>query len=207
MLALHDWKTYGEMRNLARENFGLELGSSYLPMGTLDQGLDVLQIMRNIHVFVSLFTYNMNQQFFVERRADRGAKHLNTIQIHTIANSIRTHGTGMINTCVNFTYHFLAQKFYVFREFLFDPYISSYLSAERRWFRRTTKDAQYARQKAQQEALKAAASRAVSYAGGGGYRERERAAASPNHPHPPPQVPFAVCALCVVLDPFVCSFV
>ena len=43
MLALHDWKTYGEMRNLARENFGLELGSSYLPMGTLDQGLDVLQ--------------------------------------------------------------------------------------------------------------------------------------------------------------------
>ena len=132
VLALHDWKTYGEMRNLARENFGLELESSYLPMGTLDQGLDVLQIMRNIHVFVSLFTYNMNQQFFVERRADKGAKHLNTIQIHTIANSIRTHGTGMINTCVNFTYQFLAQKFYIFREFLFDPYISSYLSAERR---------------------------------------------------------------------------
>ena len=55
VLALHDWKTYGEMRNLARENFGLELGSSYLPMGTLDQGLDVLQIMRNIHVPVPPF--------------------------------------------------------------------------------------------------------------------------------------------------------
>ena len=58
----------------------------------------------------------------------------------------------MNNTCVNFTYHFLAQKFYVFREFLFDPYINSYLSAERRWFRRTTQHAQYARQKAQQDA-------------------------------------------------------
>jgi hypothetical protein len=97
------------------EKLGLTLMDNYLPMGSLDQGLDVLQvcmcvfvcvcicmgvcvfnplylfyimyvthslyplyplyilythiqIMRNIHVFVSRFTYNMNMQQFVEFR-------------------------------------------------------------------------------------------------------------------------------------------
>jgi WASH complex subunit 7 len=108
VLALHDWKTYAEMRNLAWESFGLAMSDTYLPMGTLDQGLDVLQIMRNIHIFVSRYNYNSNTQTFVERRSDKGgARHLNTISIHTIANSIRTHGTGMMNTTVNFTYQYL----------------------------------------------------------------------------------------------------
>jgi WASH complex subunit 7 len=51
-VALHDWRTYSDMRSLAREKYGIELLDNYLPMGSLDQGLDVLQIMRNIHVFV-----------------------------------------------------------------------------------------------------------------------------------------------------------
>jgi WASH complex subunit 7 len=51
-VALHDWRTYSDMRSLAREKYGVELLDNYLPMGSLDQGLDVLQIMRNIHVFV-----------------------------------------------------------------------------------------------------------------------------------------------------------
>jgi len=69
---------------------------NYLPMGSLDQGLDVLQIMRNIHVFVSRFTYNMNMQQFVEYRPDKSSKHLNTIKIQSIAASIRQHGLGAL---------------------------------------------------------------------------------------------------------------
>ena len=134
VLALHDWRTYAEMRSLARENFGLELADSRLPAGSLDSGLDVLQIMRNIHVFVALYNYNLNEQYFVERRADRGAKHLNSINIQSVTNSIRTHGSGIMNTCVNFTYQFLAKRFYVFSQFLFDDHIKSYLMRERRWF-------------------------------------------------------------------------
>ena len=49
-------------------------------MGSLDQGLDVLQIMRNIHVFVARFHYQMNLQFFVERPT-RGSRYVNTIGI------------------------------------------------------------------------------------------------------------------------------
>ena len=71
-VALHDWKTYffrtivstlrtfgvryGEMRQLANDKYGLQLAENHLPMGSLDQGLDILQIMRNIHIFVARYT-------------------------------------------------------------------------------------------------------------------------------------------------------
>ena len=36
--------------------YGLHLTDNHLPMGSLDQGLDVLRIMQNIHVFVARFS-------------------------------------------------------------------------------------------------------------------------------------------------------
>lgn len=36
-VALHNWKTYGEMRNLAQEKYGLSLTEVHLPGQTLDQ--------------------------------------------------------------------------------------------------------------------------------------------------------------------------
>ena len=53
------------MRLLAADKLGLALMDNFLPMGSLEQGLDVLQIMRNIHVFVARFAYNMNMQVSV----------------------------------------------------------------------------------------------------------------------------------------------
>lgn len=67
-------------------------------MQTLEQGLDVLEIMRNIHVFVGKYMYNLNNQVFVEEKSNN--KHLNTINISHVANSIRTHGIGIMNTTV-----------------------------------------------------------------------------------------------------------
>ena len=61
-VALHDWKTYGDMRNLAQQKYALDLVEAHLPSQTLEQGLDVLEIMRNIHVFVSHYMYNLNNQ-------------------------------------------------------------------------------------------------------------------------------------------------
>ena len=72
--------------------FQAETVDDHLPAQTLEQGLDVLEIMRNIHVFVSNYLYNLNHQIFVESGSQN--KHLNTINIRHIANSIRTHGTG-----------------------------------------------------------------------------------------------------------------
>jgi WASH complex subunit 7 len=141
-IALHDWRTYADMRSLASEKLGLELMDNYLPMGSDDQGLDVLQIMRNIHVFVSRFTYNMNMQQFVEYRPDKSSKHLNTIRIQSIAASIRQHGLGVLNTTVNYTYQFLAQKFHIYSQFLFDDYIGAHLGKEHRWFKKHRHDAE-----------------------------------------------------------------
>lgn len=56
------------MASLAADKYGLVLTDNHLPMGCLDSGLDVLQIMRNIHIFVGRFNYNINQQFFVEKK-------------------------------------------------------------------------------------------------------------------------------------------
>ncbi|KAK7791494.1 hypothetical protein R5R35_008848 [Gryllus longicercus] len=132
-VALHDWKTYGEMRTLARYKFGLETVEDHLPSQTLEQGLDVLEIMRNIHIFVSKYLYNLNNQIFIEQSSNN--KHLNTINIRHVANSIRTHGTGIMNTTVNFTYQFLRKKFFIFSQFMYDEHIKSRLIKDLRFFR------------------------------------------------------------------------
>jgi WASH complex subunit 7 len=61
--------------------------------------LDVLEIMRNIHIFVARYNYNMNTQLFIERLMDQ--KHVNSIGIQHIADSIRTHGVCVcVYVCV-----------------------------------------------------------------------------------------------------------
>ena len=65
-VALHNWRTYGEMRSLASQKFQANTVDDYLPAQTLEQGLDVIEIMRNINVFVSRFLYNLNNQVLNE---------------------------------------------------------------------------------------------------------------------------------------------
>ncbi|KAK9889027.1 hypothetical protein WA026_004312 [Henosepilachna vigintioctopunctata] len=131
-VVLHDWQTYGEMRRLAHLQYNLETVEDNLPMQTIEQGLDVLEIMRNINVFVSRYLYNLNSQVFVEGKSNN--KHLNTIGIAHVANSIRTHGIGIMNTTVNFTYQFLQKKFFVFSQFMFDEQIKSRLLRDLKFF-------------------------------------------------------------------------
>ncbi|ESO00575.1 hypothetical protein HELRODRAFT_82872, partial [Helobdella robusta] len=132
-VALHDWKTYSQMKVWAKHAYGLQLLEPHLPSQTIEQGLDILEIMRNIHVFVSKFHYNLNNQIFVEKSSNN--KHLSTINIQHTSNSIRTHGTGIMNTTVNFTYQFLAKKFFIFSQFLYDEHIKSRLIKDLRYFK------------------------------------------------------------------------
>ena len=99
-VALYDWKTYAEMRNLAHEKYGITMKEVHLPGQTLEQGVDVLEIMRNIHIFVARYHYNINNQIFIEKQSE--SKFLNTVNIGHIANSLRTHGAGIMNTTVCF---------------------------------------------------------------------------------------------------------
>ncbi len=36
-VALHDWKTYGDMRNLAQQKYDLKMTEAHLPSQTLEQ--------------------------------------------------------------------------------------------------------------------------------------------------------------------------
>ena len=133
-LMANDWKTYEEMRNLAKERYGLRIAEGYLPGSIVDQGLDVLVITKNIHVFVANYTYNMNEQIFVQRPAVTESKHLNTLHIRHVANSIRTHGTGIMNTTVNYVYKCLLKKLAILSQFLFDDHIKSRLLKDIKFF-------------------------------------------------------------------------
>lgn len=105
-ISMHDWRTYGQMRILAKQKFNLETVEDHLPTQTIEQGLDVLEIMRNIHLFVTNYVYNLNNQIFIQKNSKN--KHLNTINIRHIANSLRTHGIGIINTTVRASLEFFA---------------------------------------------------------------------------------------------------
>ncbi|XP_076652185.1 strumpellin and WASH-interacting protein [Halictus rubicundus] len=132
-VALHDWRTYRMMHALAHYKLNLNTVQNHLPTQTLEQGLDALEIMRNIHVFVSKYLYNLNTQTFIEHTSNN--KHLNTFGIRHIANSIRTHGTGIMSTTVNFVYQFLRVKLHTFSQFLFDEHIKSRLMRDIRFIK------------------------------------------------------------------------
>lgn len=77
--------------------------------------------------------YNLNNQIFVERHTQN--KSLNTINIRHIANSIRMHGIGIMNTTVNFTYQYLKKQFFIFSQFLFDEHIKAKLIRDITFFK------------------------------------------------------------------------
>jgi WASH complex subunit 7 len=132
----HKWRGFEEQRNLAREKYGLVLTDSLLPGQTQDNELDVLQIMRLIHVFARTYHYNLNNQIFVQHESE--GKNLNSINVDIIADSIRTHGIGIMNTTVNFTFQFLKQRFITFSQFLFDDHISGRLYKDGRFFKKVS---------------------------------------------------------------------
>lgn len=132
-IALHDWKTYETMLTLANSRFGLDFVKTQLPTQSLEQGLDVLELTRTIHLFVSRYLYNLNNQMFIERSSEN--KHLNVLNIRHVGNSIQTHGFGVLNTAVNFTYQFLRKRFELFSQFLFEEHIKSRLLKDIRSFK------------------------------------------------------------------------
>lgn len=132
-IALHDWKTYESMLGYASDKFNLEFASLQLPTQTLEQGLDIVEITRNITSFIASYQYNLNNQFFIER--DSSNKHLNVLTIKHFANSIQTHGFGIINSTVNFIYKFLRQKLQTLFQFLYEEHVKSRLIKDIRYFR------------------------------------------------------------------------
>jgi len=131
-LSPHLAEAYMRMRSLAQDRYGLDIVDGRLPAGSLDHGLDVIEIMRNINVFAAQFGYSLHQQLFAQA-ANQGTRKVRMITIEHLAGSIRTHGIGVINTTVNYAYGFIKRKLEVVVEFLSDESVKSRLMADARW--------------------------------------------------------------------------
>ena len=126
------WETYTEMANLLKRLYGVSVLECHIPGAMMQQDIDVLEIMRNISVFVSCYNYDLNSQVFVQR-ADN-SHHIAIVGIPHIFSSYRCHGIGIMNTTVDFTYRFLKSKFNIFSRFLFDDTVKSRLFTDITWF-------------------------------------------------------------------------
>lgn len=106
VLNMFDNETYEQMRVLANHKFGLNLINVYLPSQSVNQGsFDAIQIMKNISSFVTRYSYDMYTQSFIQMPSE--SKVITTIGIEQITDSLKTHGTGVLNTFVNQIYIFI----------------------------------------------------------------------------------------------------
>ena len=133
-----DWKTYEHIRVLAKQTYNLDILETHLPSKTTDQNVDILQLIRNIHKYCSMYHYNLHTQIFVEKTGE--TKQIKTVGINQILQSLRTHGFGFLNSAVNSIYTYLIKLIAMVSEFLHDEYISSPLLVESREFKRDTSD-------------------------------------------------------------------
>ena len=90
-LNLNYWKTYQQMRSLAKTKYDLNLHDVHLPSQTLEQGMDTLFILRNINSFVQNYYYNLHSQIFIEITKE-DANYITLIGNQQILNSLNTHG-------------------------------------------------------------------------------------------------------------------
>ncbi|KAL1452747.1 hypothetical protein WDU94_006948 [Cyamophila willieti] len=132
-IALHNYKTYNDMRNIAKYKFELSVIENNLPSKTLDNGIDILFLIRNINSFINNYNYNINNQIFIENKSN--SKFLNTITISHIANNIRIYGIGIINTLINYIYQYLCKKLNSLIKYLYNENIKSKLIKEIKFYR------------------------------------------------------------------------
>lgn len=94
-----NFTVYEIMRTLAKVKFDLDIGHSYIPSKTVEQGkTDVLAILRSLMFFIQNFKYNMFNQTFIETLNE--STRLKAVSINLISDSIRTHGLGIVKSSI-----------------------------------------------------------------------------------------------------------
>ena len=63
----------------------------------------------HLAAFASRYNDNMIEQSFVERRPERGAKFLCTLNVKCVSASLKQHGLGVVSSAVNVSYKLLAK--------------------------------------------------------------------------------------------------
>ena len=128
-LNLNNAQTYQKMRVLAKHKYGLNLHEVILPNQNLEQGKDILDVIRNLNKFAKSYTHNMHSQIFIELNNE--SSYINIIGVQQIINSLYTHGKGIINSLINKAFGYISKTIRALLGILFDDYILSLLKDEK----------------------------------------------------------------------------
>ena len=131
-LNLNNAQTYQRMRVLARNKYGLNLHDVYLPNQNLEQGKDILDIVRNLSKFVKSYTHNLHSQIFVELVKE--SSYINIIGVQQILSSLYTHGKGIVNSIINESFKFISKYLQYLINIIKNDYIISMLKEELRFW-------------------------------------------------------------------------
>ena len=129
-VSIDDAKMREDMRSLAIGKYGLPLSEDELPLQTMKEGIDALEVIRDVHLFVSEYSYDFHSQCYVERANRSG------LGIQHVSRSIRTRGIGFTHSVISSVHEYLTQRFQQFSQLLLDDKISSVMAKESRAFRR-----------------------------------------------------------------------
>ncbi|KAF7640356.1 hypothetical protein Mgra_00000175 [Meloidogyne graminicola] len=130
VIALHDSEAYNRMRILAKHRYGLNIEDHQLPTRCVDQGLDLITLLREEHMFKFLdeYSYDLDEQFFIERSSQ--SKQLSIVRIQQIVNSFKTHGIGILNPLINTSYKYMRSQFKLLSRYLSNEKIKLLLIRE-----------------------------------------------------------------------------
>lgn len=104
------------MRSLSSHLYQMEnLKQDQLPVKTLEQGPDLLDILKDLENFSDNFSYDMTSLCFAEISSD-DCKFLQTLCSRHIENTLRTHGLGIVKDFKLNTKHFLKAQLQSIKE-------------------------------------------------------------------------------------------
>jgi WASH complex subunit 7 len=129
-VSIDDVKMREDMRSLAIGKYGLPLAEDEHPEQTIEGDIDALEVIRDVHLFVSEYSYDFHSQCYVERAKRSG------FGIQHVSSSIRRHGIGFTYSVISSVHEYLTQRFQQFSQLLFDDKIRSVMAKESRTFRR-----------------------------------------------------------------------
>ena len=140
-LNMNNYQTYQKMRVLAKNKYGLNLHDVYLPNQNLEQGKDILDIVRNLGSFSRSYTHNLHSQQFIE--IVKEGSYINIIGVQQILSSLYTHGKGIVNSIINAAFGFISKHVGSLIDILRNDYINSILKEEMKFWEENKAELKY----------------------------------------------------------------
>ena len=140
-LNMNNYQTYQRMRVLAKNKYGLNLHDVYLPNQNLEQGKDILDVVRNLGTFSKSYTHNLHSQQFIE--IVKEGSYINIIGVQQILSSLYTHGKGIVNSIINAAFGFISKHVGSLIDILRNDYINSILKEEMKFWEENKANLKY----------------------------------------------------------------